>query len=98
MLFILNIKNLNKNVMVKCTYCGSNWNIQHDHIISKPGDTKITVPACVVCHESRGETDIHKWLRWLKNHQSYRWNRIVEYQRGQSTELSEVVRNILIEN
>lgn len=59
-----------------CIYCGSSRNIQQDHLRAKSKNGVTTVPACAKCNQSKGAKGLMEWFRWLKDNNSYRWNKI----------------------
>ena len=63
----------------ECTYCGSSWHIQDDHVIAQSKGGVRTVPACANCNTSKGDKPLMEWLRWMKVNDRYRWDRILSY-------------------
>jgi len=41
-----------------------------------------TVPACRACNQSKGDKPLMEWLRWVRQNDSYRWNRIKDFNYG----------------
>ena len=63
--------------MVKqtCIYCGSNRNVEDEHIRAASKGGKRTEPACCACNRSKGDKALKEWLRWVKKNDKYRWDR-----------------------
>lgn len=80
--------------IVNCTYCGSSRNIQADHIKAKTKGGKTTTPACSFCNQSKGVKSLLSWLRWIKQNNYYRWNRIKEYHKGKKNSISQLVHKV----
>lgn len=79
---------------VRCTYCGSTWFIQDDHIIAQIKGGKSTTPACAECNQGKGSKALMDWLRWVKSNDSYRWNRIVKHNFGKKNDIARKVQRI----
>ncbi|MGB0839322.1 MAG: HNH endonuclease [Chitinophagales bacterium] len=79
---------------MQCTYCGSSRNIQNDHIRPQVRGGVTTTPACAACNQSKGAKSLLQWLRWTKEHKSYRWNKIKNYHQGKSGKISNMVQKV----
>lgn len=78
-------------VKMVCSYCGSSWNIEDDHVIpSSRGGVK-TVPSCRACNRSRGDSTYADWLDRIKKEDPYRWRRITKHQKGRRSSFAGMV-------
>lgn len=77
-----------------CTYCGSSRNIQDDHIKAQIKGGTTTTPACSSCNQSKGSKTLLNWLRWIKIHRSYKWNRIKSHNKGKKKKISKLVQKV----
>ena len=77
-----------------CTYCGSNRNIQDDHIRAQSKGGVSTTEACATCNQSKGDKPLMEWLRWLKKNDPYRWNRIKNYNFGKKNLIAIKIQKI----
>lgn len=77
-----------------CTYCGSNRNIQNDHIQAQSKGGATTTPACATCNQSKGNKALMEWLRWIKINDRYRWKRVVAFHKGKRGSISQKVQKI----
>ena len=80
--------------MKKCEYCGSNRNIEEEHVRAASKGGAITVPACLACNRSKGDKPLMEWLRWIKKNEPYRWNRIKDYNKGKRTDIAKKIQKI----
>lgn len=80
--------------MAMCIYCGSSWETENDHVIAKTKRGKRTVQACQACNRSKGKKQLMVWLRWVKNNDSYRWNRIVNHNYRKRNDIAGKVQKI----
>ena len=80
--------------MPVCTYCGSSWNPEDDHVIAEIKGGVSTVPACSACNSSKGVKQLMEWLRWVKENDKYRWKRIVEYNYGRKNKIAQKIQKI----
>jgi len=59
---------------------------------------KATTPMCQKCVKSKGTKALMEWLRDLKDAtkdtQKYRWNRIVDFQKGKRNDIAKKVQKI----
>jgi len=76
----------------QCSYCGSTWYIEEEHPRAKSRGGIKTVLACQACNRSKGDKTLSNWLDWLKENDSYRWNRIVNYQKRKRSKFANMVR------
>jgi 5-methylcytosine-specific restriction endonuclease McrA len=74
-----------------CTYCGSSWNTEDDHIKAKSKGGVSTTPACKACNTSKGSKGLMEWLRWVKKNDVYRWNRIERKNHNGKSEIAQKV-------
>lgn len=77
-----------------CTYCGSTRSIQDDHIRSQSKGGVTTTEACATCNQSKGNKPLMEWLRWIKNYDTYRWNRIKNYNFGKRNAIAVKIQKI----
>ena len=77
-----------------CSYCGSNRIIVDEHIIAKVKGGVSTIPACSACNSSKGKKSVTEWFRWLKDNDTYRWKRIVDYHSGRRSDISQKVHSV----
>ncbi|WP_287588230.1 HNH endonuclease [Candidatus Borrarchaeum sp.] len=77
-----------------CKYCGSTWKTEKDHVIARSKGGRKTVSACAACNQSKGDKPPMVWLRWLKKNDSYRWNRIVQYNYGRKNPIAKKVQKV----
>ncbi|MHA1972490.1 MAG: HNH endonuclease [Candidatus Hodarchaeales archaeon] len=77
---------------VKCSYCGSTWNIEDEHIRARSKGGTIIVPACRACNRSKGTKSLSKWFDDLKRTDPYRWGRIVQAQKRKRSHIANLVR------
>ena len=77
-----------------CTYCGSTWQTENDHVIAKSKRGKRTVPACQACNRSKGDKPLMQWLRGSKKNEPYRWSRIKNYNYGKKNDIASKVQKI----
>lgn len=80
--------------MIECVYCGSIWNI------AEPELKKGKQPAIIACHgclKSKGSKPLMEWLRWLAQHDIYRWCLIVKYNLRKNTSLALIVHKVYSE-
>lgn len=77
-----------------CIYCGSSWETEDDHVIAKSKGGKRTMPACQACNRSKGNKPVMVWLRWLKNNNLYRWDRIKKYNYRKKNSIARKVQKI----
>ncbi len=77
-----------------CKYCGSNRHTERDHIraASKGGVT--TTDACRACNRSKGDKAVTEWLRYIKENDHYRWQRVKKYNFRRKNEIAKKVQNI----
>lgn len=80
--------------MPKCTYCGSSWSIQQDHVRAKSKGGVATVPACRRCNQSKGAKSQGEWFNWLKQNDSYRWGRIKNNNKRKRSNIAKKVRKV----
>lgn len=80
--------------MGQCTYCGSAWKSQRDHVIARSKGDSTTVTACAACNQSKGSKPLMVWLRWLKRNERYRWNRIVAHNAGKRSVIAHKVHRV----
>lgn len=78
----------------KCSYCGSTWNPEKDHIKAKSKGGITTTNACQSCNRSKSIDSHLSWLRRLKKNKEYRWTRIKDYQKGKRNEFANKVRKV----
>ncbi|MCT4587258.1 MAG: HNH endonuclease [Carboxylicivirga sp.] len=81
-----------------CTYCGSSRNIQDDHIIAQSKGGVATTEACAACNQSKSDKPLMEWLRWVKENDSYRWNRIVDHNYRKKSTIAQKIQKIRDEN
>ena len=81
-----------------CTYCGSTRNIQNDHIRAQSKGGVTTTEACAACNESKGDKPLMEWLRWIKKNDTYRWNRIRDFNFGKKNPIAIKIQKIRDEN
>jgi 5-methylcytosine-specific restriction endonuclease McrA len=74
-----------------CMCCGSSRSIEDEHVraVSKGGAR--TIPACQDCNRSKGDKPLMEWLRWLRTNDSYRWNKIKNYNFGKKNDIAKKV-------
>lgn len=77
-----------------CTYCGSTWKTQNDHVIARAKGGATTTEACRACNQSKGKKPLMEWLRWIKKNDSYRWNRIKNHNFGKRNTIAVKVQKI----
>lgn len=77
-----------------CTYCGSIRNIQNDHVRAQSKEGISTVSACATCNQSKGNKPLMEWLRWLKQNDPYRWNRIIKYNYRKKSSIASKIQKI----
>lgn len=77
-----------------CTYCGSSRNIQNDHVKAQSKGGVTTVPACSSCNQSKSDKQLMTWLRDTKEGNSYKWNRIVDQNKGKRSTIAQKIRKI----
>ncbi len=80
--------------MGSCIYCGSTIETQDEHVRAKSKGGVWTVPACRACNQSKGDKALKEWLRWVKIHDSYRWNRIKAYNYGRRNDIAVKVQEV----
>ena len=80
--------------MPVCTYCGSIWNIEDDHVIAASKGGVSTVTACTTCNSSKGDKSLMDWLRWIKINDKYRWNRMVNHNYGRKNTIAQKIQKI----
>lgn len=79
-------------VTVVCTYCGSRWHIEDDHVRpSNKGGVK-KVSSCRACNRSKGASNLAEWLDRIKKEDSYRWRRIKKYQKYKRFPFAQMIR------
>lgn len=81
-----------------CTYCGSSWKIEEDHVQARSKRGVLTVGACKACNGSKGNKALMEWLRWLKQNNSYRFRRIVKHNKGRRNFIAKKVQKVRDEN
>jgi|WetSurMetagenome_2_1015567.scaffolds.fasta_scaffold25146_3 5-methylcytosine-specific restriction endonuclease McrA len=77
-----------------CTYCGSTIETQDEHVIAQSKGGVATIPACRVCNQSKGDKPLMDWLRWVKRNDSYRWNRIKDFNYGKKNDIAIKVQTV----
>ena len=82
------------NNMAKCTYCGSNRLIEQDHVQAKVRGGVFTVPACRKCNRTKNKKTLRNFLIYIFEKDKYRWNRIVEHNKGKRSQIARQVRTI----
>ena len=80
--------------MKLCTYCGSHMKMHNDHVQAKSKGGVTTVLACAKCNQSKGAKALMQWLKDIKKDNPYRWDRVVNYQKGKRSEFAIKVRTI----
>lgn len=77
---------------VVCTYCGSSWNIQDDHVIAQSKGGVTTVPACSRCNQSKSDKALGAWLEDLKKSDPYRFKRITDHNKRKRSKIAKMVQ------
>ncbi len=81
-----------------CAICGSGQKVQQGHLMAPSKGGKATTPMCQKCVKSKGTKALMEWLRDLKDAtkdtQKYRWNRIVDFQKGKRNDIAKKVQKI----
>ncbi|MFX1538808.1 MAG: HNH endonuclease [Promethearchaeota archaeon] len=77
-----------------CTYCGSKWHTEKDHVTAESKGGMVTVDACRPCNRSKGDKSLTEWLRDIKENDKYRWRRIKEYNYGRKNSIAKEVQKI----
>lgn len=80
--------------MAVCTYCGSHMKIHNDHVVAKSKGGVRTVPACAKCNQSKSDKQLMQWLRDIRKSNSYRWDRIIAYNKGKRSDIAQKVQKI----
>lgn len=78
----------------KCVYCGSTRKVEEGHLIAKSKGGKATIPACQKCNRSKGSKAFMDWLRWLKENDKYRWDRVEDFHKGKRNDMSKKVQKV----
>jgi len=78
----------------RCVYCGSSWKIEEEHVQAKCRGGVSTEPACRKCNRSKGKKTLRGWLIWIQKNDSYRWKRIVSWNKGKRSQIARQVRTI----
>jgi len=79
-------------VKVRCSYCGSTWNIENEHMQARSKGGTVTVPACQRCNRIKQDKSISQFLDYIKSNDPYRWRKIVNYQKGRRSDIAKMVR------
>ena len=77
-----------------CSYCGSTWQTQNDHIKPQSKGGVTTTPCCRRCNQSKGAKTLVQWFRWLRDNDPYRWNKVVNYNYGRCGSIPDTVARI----
>lgn len=77
-----------------CTYCGSTRLVEEGHLVAKSKGGKATIPACQKCNRSKGNKAFMDWLRWLKENDKYRWDRVEAFHKGKRNDISKKVQKV----
>jgi hypothetical protein len=77
-----------------CVYCGSGRNIEAEHVQARCRGGVTTKPACRKCNRSKGKKRLRSWLIWTKNNNSYRWKRIISWNKGKRSQIAKQIRTI----
>ena len=83
------------NKKEQCTYCGSSRNIEQDHIIARIKGGKQTIPACRACNRTKSDKSVTEFFVYVKNNDTYRWNRIVSRNKNKRNEIARKVKSVL---
>jgi len=79
-------------VTVICTYCGSKWHIEDDHVRAQSKGGVKTVLSCRACNRSKGDSTLAEWLDRIMKTDPYRFRRIEKYQKGKRSRFAKIVR------